>query len=88
MTYKVYCARCHGDAGQGDGPDAGTLTTHPRNFKDCATMGKLSDDTMFKAIKDGGSAVGLSGDMPAWNAGLSDDEIHGVMTYIRQFCKK
>lgn len=88
MTYKIYCSRCHGDTGQGDGADAGTLKTHPRNFTDCAAMAKISDDTVFKAIKDGGASVGLSGDMPAWGGGLSDDDIHGVMKYIRQFCKK
>jgi mono/diheme cytochrome c family protein len=88
MTYKIYCSRCHGDSGQGDGADAGTLKTSPRNFTDCAVMGKVSDDTMFKAIKDGGASVGVSGDMPAWGSGLSDDDIHGVMKYIRNFCKK
>jgi mono/diheme cytochrome c family protein len=43
---------------------------------------------MFKAIKDGGASVGVSGDMPAWGSGLSDDDIHGVMKYIRNFGKK
>ena len=88
MTYKIYCARCHGDSGHGDGADAATFKTHPRDFTDCATMAKVSDDTIFKAIKDGGAAVGLSGDMPAWGAGLSDDDIHSVMKYIHHFCSK
>jgi cytochrome c oxidase cbb3-type subunit III len=74
--------------GHGDGADAGTLTAHPRNFTDCAAMGKISDDTMFKAIKDGGAAVGVSSDMPAWGSGLSDDDIRGVMKYVRHFCQK
>src|SRR5579859_3446442 len=69
LTYKIYCARCHGDSGHGDGADAATFKTHPRDFTDCAAMAKISDDTMFKAIKDGGAAVGVSGDMPAWGAG-------------------
>lgn len=88
MTYKIYCSRCHGDTGHGDGADAGTLSTHPQDFADCAAMAKISDDTMFKAIKDGGAAVGLAGDMPAWGSGLSDDDIHGLMKYVRHFCQK
>jgi cytochrome c553 len=88
LTYKIYCARCHGDSGHGDGADAATFKTHPRDFSDCAAMTKISDDTMFKAIKDGGAAVGVSGDMPAWGAGLSDDDIHSVMKFIRHFCAK
>ena len=88
LTYKIYCSRCHGDTGHGDGADASTLKAHPRDFTDCAGMAKINDDTMFKAIKDGGEAVGVSGDMPAWGAGLSDDDIHAVMKYIRQFCQK
>lgn len=88
MTYKIYCSRCHGDEGHGDGADGATLKAHPRDFTDCAAMGKISDDTMFKAIKNGGAAAGVSGDMPAWGGGLSDDDIHGVMKYVRHFCQK
>jgi cytochrome c553 len=88
MSYKIYCSRCHGDSGRGDGADAGTLKTHPRNFGDCATMSRISDDTMFKAIKEGGAAVGLPDDMPSWAAGLGDDDIHALMKYVRHFCTK
>ena len=64
--YKVYCAKCHGPTGHGDGANASTLKTRPRDFSDCATMSmtKISDDTMFKAIKEGGASVNLPGDMP------------------------
>ncbi len=51
-------------------------------------MAKISDDTMFKAIKDGGASVGLSSDMPAWSSGLEDDTIHNLVKYIRGFCHK
>lgn len=88
LTYKVYCSRCHGDTGHGDGADAPTCKAHPRDFTDPVAMAKISDETMFKAIKDGGAAVGVSGDMPAWGAGLTDDDIKAVMKYVRQLCKK
>ena len=88
LLYKVYCARCHGFEGHGDGADAGTLKTHPRDFTDCKLMGTISDDTMIKAIKDGGAAVNLPNDMPSWSAGLNEDQIHSLMAYIRKFCRK
>jgi cytochrome c oxidase cbb3-type subunit III len=88
LLFKVYCARCHGFEGHGDGADAGTLKTRPRDFTDCKLMKTISDDTMFKAIKDGGTAVNLPNDMPSWSAGLSDDQIHTLMTYIRGLCQK
>jgi cytochrome c oxidase cbb3-type subunit 3 len=88
LLFKVYCARCHGFEGRGDGADAGTLKTPPRDFTDCKLMKTISDDTMFKAIKDGGTAVNLPNDMPSWSAGLSDDQIHTLMTFVRGFCQK
>ena len=88
LLYKVYCARCHGFTGHGDGPDAATLKSHPRDFADCKLMSTIPDATRFKAIKNGGAAVGLPSDMPAWSAGLSDDQIHALMKYIRGFCQK
>jgi len=88
MTYKIYCSRCHGDEGHGDGPDAATLTAHPRNFTDCAAMAKIPNDTLFKAIKDGGAAVGISGEMPSWGTGLSGEDIKGMIKYVRHFCQK
>jgi cytochrome c oxidase cbb3-type subunit 3 len=51
-------------------------------------MQTITDDIMFKAIKDGGTAVNLPNDMPSWSAGLSDDQIHMLMKYIRDFCQK
>lgn len=86
--FKMYCARCHGDSGNGDGPDAATLQTHPRDFADCKLMATISDDTRFTAIKNGGAAVGLPSDMPAWNGGLTDAQIHALVGYIHGFCKK
>jgi cytochrome c oxidase cbb3-type subunit III len=88
MAFKIYCARCHGDDGKGDGPAASGLSTKPQDFQDCAAMAKKTDANLFKAIKDGGASVGLPADMPAWGMGLNDDQIHQLIAYIRTFCKK
>lgn len=86
--YTIYCAKCHGPSGHGDGANASTLKTRPRDFAHCATMKKISDDTMFKAIKEGGTAVSLPGDMPPWGQAFDDSEIKGLVAYVRTFCKK
>ena len=64
------------------------LTTKPRDFTDCARMKALSDETLFGAIKNGGEAVKLSKDMPAWKDGMDDDEIHDLVAYLRGLCNK
>jgi cytochrome c oxidase cbb3-type subunit 3 len=83
-----FCAKCHGTDGKGDGPQADALTTKPRDFTDCARMKAISDDTLFTAIKEGGEAAHLSKDMPPWKDGMDDDEIHGLVAYVRSLCSK
>jgi mono/diheme cytochrome c family protein len=87
-NYQTFCAKCHGDGGNGNGSAAATLSTKPRDFADCAAMQKISDDTMFNVIKNGGKANGLSADMQAWSDGFEDSEIHELVAYVRSFCKK
>src|SRR5215813_13694640 len=87
-NYQTFCAKCHGDSGKGNGSAAATLSTNPRDFADCAAMQKISDDTLFNVIKNGGKANGLSPDMQAWSEGFEDSEIHELVAYVRLFCKK
>jgi mono/diheme cytochrome c family protein len=85
-VYLECCAQCHGKTGRGDGPSADGLRSRPRNFTDCKTMRGIPDGVLFKAIKQGGAAVGLQESMPSWEAALDDAQIHELIQYIRQFC--
>lgn len=87
-NYKSLCVKCHGTSGKGDGPAASTLETKPGDFTDCAKMGKLSDDTIFTIIKDGGASAGLNKAMAGFGEGMEDDEIKAMAAYIKTFCKK
>jgi mono/diheme cytochrome c family protein len=87
-NYQTFCAKCHGDSGNGNGSAAATLSAKPRDFADCGAMQKISDDTLFNVIKNGGKANGLSADMQAWSDGFEDSEIHELVAYVRSFCKK
>lgn len=87
-NYDLFCVKCHGKAGKGDGPSSATLATKPRDFTECDRMATFSDEKLFVTIKDGGEAAGLSKDMPAWKAGMDDEEIHDLVAYVRGFCGK
>jgi mono/diheme cytochrome c family protein len=87
-NYQGFCAACHGNSGGGNGLVGASLTVKPMNFDDCAAMGRISDDTLFKAIKSGGKAVGKSPQMPAVGAAFNDSQIHDLVAYVRRFCKK
>jgi mono/diheme cytochrome c family protein len=86
--YTIYCAKCHGEDGRGNGVYAVKLHKQPRDFTDCATMAKIPDVTIIKVIEEGGEAVGLSNEMPSWQGALDDDEIAALAKYVRGFCVK
>lgn len=85
--YEQYCATCHGRSGKGDGPAAAGLNPKPRNHTDAKYMKTLSDDHLFKTIKEGGAAVGKSPIMPAWGASIPDDQIRDLVAYLRVLCR-
>ena len=85
-NFDGQCAKCHGESGHGDGPAGVLLPVRPRNFTDCARMSKESDERLFNTIKGGGKSVGLSNEMPPWGEAFDDNEIKGLVAYVRQFC--
>jgi len=86
--YTQICASCHGQGGKGDGPAAAALDPKPRNLSDPKYVSTLSDEQIFKTVKEGGAAVGKSPLMPAWGGVLSDNDIWNVIAYLRQdICK-
>jgi cytochrome c oxidase cbb3-type subunit 3 len=51
-------------------------------------MSKLSDEQLFKVIKEGGASIGKSPLMPPWGPSLKDDQIKDVIAYVRTLCCK
>jgi cytochrome c oxidase cbb3-type subunit 3 len=84
--YKTYCVQCHGMAGKGNGINVRDMSVQPRDHTDAQGMGGLSDERLFKAIKEGGPAVTKSVLMPPWGGVLSDAEIHSLVRYLRTLC--
>ena len=82
-AYASYCASCHGLRGDGDGPVAAALDPRPAKHSDGAYMNSLSDEHLFRIIKEGGPAAGKSPLMAAWGGSLSDAQIRDAVAYIR-----
>ena len=86
QSYVTNCARCHGETGHGDGPDAALLKEQlgvvPTNFHRPAFKAKDRQE-IHKAIAEGGGAVGLSDAMPPWSSLFEDKEIQALTDYVR-----
>jgi mono/diheme cytochrome c family protein len=81
--YATYCASCHGPKGDGDGPVSAGLNPKPAKHSDAAYMTALSDEHLFKVVKEGGASVGKSPLMAPWGGTLSDAQIRDVVAFVR-----
>lgn len=78
--YERLCVTCHGASGRGDGPTGRLLTPKPSDFT--KHIRGHGDEYFFKAIQEGGAAMGKSPLMPAWGSQLKPKEIWDVVSYI------
>lgn len=74
--YSAQCADCHGQSGQGDGPQAGE--TRPPSFTDQAYMASTNQDSFLSAVADGKGEK-----MPGFEDKLTTDERWAVASYVR-----
>lgn len=91
--YESKCAKCHGKDGDGTGKKGRDLKPAPTDFRDPKVFsekkkdGLEPDERLFKATKQGGPAVKQSKDMPDY-PDLTDDQVKGLVEYIKTFQKK
>jgi mono/diheme cytochrome c family protein len=77
-TYKAKCAMCHGADGAGNTPAGKAMKA--RDFHDAEVV-KASDSDLVQAITKGKNK------MPAYGAQYSQDQIKGLVAYIREMQK-
>ena len=83
--YKTMCVSCHGEKGDGNGAAAAALTPKPSNFTDPANAERLTDEWIYKMVKNGGAANGKSPMMVAWAGAMNDQQIRDVSAYVAKF---
>ncbi len=69
VLYVAFCASCHGTTGEGDGPAASALSTHPSNLRLLsARYGNPLPEDQIAMFIDGRVDVKAHGprDMPVW----------------------
>jgi len=84
--WDAWCARCHAQDGSGKVPEA-TITVEPMDFTDCRVTSPEPDPDWELAISHGGTAVGLSSEMPAFGDSLTPAQVSGFVAHMRTMCK-
>ena len=79
-TYAQYCAACHGEGGEGDGPGAAALDPKPADFHADHVQG-LSDGALFYTITHGREGTA----MVAWESIISEKQRWEVVNFLRTF---
>src|SRR6202166_4998598 len=74
--FTTYCAPCHGESGQGNGPVAHILAKPPKNLIS-GTSKDLPDGYIYGAIRDGVLS------MPSYAEEMPADQRWQVVMYIR-----
>ena len=79
------CAKCHGEDGKGKTKMGEKLGV--KDYTDAAVQGKMKDEEMAKAIKEG--VKDKESDKVKMKAfgDLSDDDVKGLVAYIRKMKK-
>ena len=77
------CVWCHADTTPAGPSNRYTVTPTPPLANDGETCNALSDQFMQNIITLGGSALGKSAMMPPWGQTLTQEEIKGVITFMR-----
>jgi mono/diheme cytochrome c family protein len=75
-VYQKRCAACHGNSGNGDGPDAADLGIHPAKLSDPAVREQTDGELFWKVT------VGKK-PMPAYGSRLSTTDRWNVINYLR-----
>jgi len=86
--YQKECAKCHGDAGAGDGAMGQKLKDKPTDWTKGGGGGlkDMNDQQVYEAIAKGGGAVGKSKAMPSYPK-LSEADVWNVVAYVKSLKK-
>jgi mono/diheme cytochrome c family protein len=89
LLYTNYCAQCHGDKGEGNGPAARFLYPKPRNFTE-NQFRIVSTDNHIPSDRDLMQVItnGMPGSAMFPFAHLPEDERQSLVTYVRSLTRQ
>src|SRR5713226_8645158 len=77
--YMDECAKCHGERGKGDGPEAMMHDPPPADITDTRHMNTVTDGEIFYQISEGRKP------MPSFKKRLTEDQRWGLVLLVRSF---
>ncbi len=80
IVYQANCLHCHGENGDGNGPEASNFVPGPADLTSIE-MASVPDSHLEKAIVEGVSEV----EMHSWGGILSKEDIYAVIKFVRSF---
>ena len=78
LNYGHYCAKCHGEHGDGDGDALAPLSIKPRDFRSPHWRFEKSLDSISNVIRDGIEGT----PMPSAKSVLTADQIHDLASHV------
>ena len=86
VLYGAWCSSCHGADGRGVSRGTVRLEVPAADLAECAVSSAEPADRWIAIVRDGGSSVGLSMDMPAYGDAATPEQLRAVVRYIRALC--
>lgn len=83
QIYKVDCAICHGDTGDGKTDLAKSMNLTIGDWTNAATLSGKTDQQLYDMIRKGNDKM-----PPEDSSRAKDDEIKGLVKYIRSFASQ
>lgn len=84
LLYQRFCAFCHGESGQGNGPNSFNLSTKPFPFVDKGKRNQIEEKALLDVLRNGGGDVGKSNEMPAFEKTLNQKQIKKLIQFLRK----
>jgi len=79
QIYADQCMQCHGERGQGDGPEARSHFPLPADLTDAKHMAGVTDGEIFYQIREGRRP------MPSFKHSLTQNQLWQLVLYVRSF---
>ena len=88
FLFAAYCASCHGDSGQGDGPMAPRLmrdfNVKPADLTQVGWQKSHNDEQLLQVIRHGVRSGHRQAFMPAWSSTLDNQQTKDIAAFVRE----